>query len=859
MKFWTRRPAVAAPAALSAGRAGIVSSVRPALGRRRSRGGRIGRNAAKVSVFLAAVVLAGAAGIPASASVPVSASAPGWSVTPSPNPVIPTGQLYWVSCPAANFCMAVGTYTKASGAGVTLAEQWNGSTWRIQPIPSPPGAAWSVLVGVSCASPSACEAVGSTVSTSGVRTALAEGWNGSSWQLQPAPSLAGGSQLNGVSCTSPTACTAVGATPQGTPRKVLVERWNGSNWQIQSAPSPAGAFLSGVACTSSVACTAVGGSNAGTLAERWDGTAWSIQAIPNPPQGGGALFSVACTSPSACTAVGISNAGNLAERWNGSNWAIQPTPTPAGAQFTFLNTVACASASACIAAGAYNDSSGALLPLAERWDGSSWAIQPTPRLPGGAIGQLIGVACTSATACTAVGSSIPNGANLVNHPSPATLAERWNGSTWSIQATPGPPGAAPSILNAASCVSRSACIAVGNTSNSRGTSLPLAQRWNGSTWSIQPAPSPADGGNLIGVSCPSRSSCLAVGGHGNPFNEVPRGTLAEQWNGTRWSIQPTPNPPGGGWWLTAVSCTSSSACTAVGGRIEPPGKPQGTLAERWDGRRWRIQATPSLPGNAVKLLAGVACTSRSSCMAVGNEFDPATGENLGTLAERWDGRTWRIVPTFKPAPAGPNAALYGVSCTSAWACTAVGNQTLTKTLAERWNGRTWQVQATPNPAGAQNITLASVACPARTVCTAFGLNHIGSSPLTLAERWSGGRWRIQPTPGLVAVDSGSPVGVACPAVSACYAVGAYTNNGPTFANLTLAEQWNPTGTSTQAGTGRPVAPGALPAACLRARMPGSLPISGRISAAAWSRFRAGGFLGRVGSPSPASRTWCGGG
>ena len=250
MKFWTRRPAVAAPAALSAGRAGIVSSVRPALGRRRSRGGRIGRNAAKVSVFLAAVVLAGAAGIPASASVPVSASAPGWSVTPSPNPVIPTGQLYWVSCPAANFCMAVGTYTKVSGAGVTLAEQSNGSTWRIQPIPSPPGAAWSVLVGVSCASPSACEAVGSTVSTSGVRTALAEGWNGSSWQLQPAPSLAGGSQLNGVSCTSPTACTAVGATPQGTPRKVLVERWNGSNWQIQSAPSPAGAFLSGVACTS---------------------------------------------------------------------------------------------------------------------------------------------------------------------------------------------------------------------------------------------------------------------------------------------------------------------------------------------------------------------------------------------------------------------------------------------------------------------------------------------------------------------------------------------------------------------------------------------------------------------------------
>src|SRR6516165_10463829 len=216
MKFWTRRPAIAAPAARAAGRAGTVSSVWPVLDRRSPRDGRIRGIAAKVSVLLVAVVLAGAAAIPASASVP----AQGWSVTPSPNPLIPTGQLFWVSCPAANSCMAVGTYTKASGAGVPLAEQWNGSKWRIQPIPSPPGAAVSNLFGVSCVSPSAC--------------------------------------------------TAVGGTPQGTPRKTLVERWNGSSWQIQPAPSPAGAFLSGVACTSSAACIAVGGSNGKTLAERWD-------------------------------------------------------------------------------------------------------------------------------------------------------------------------------------------------------------------------------------------------------------------------------------------------------------------------------------------------------------------------------------------------------------------------------------------------------------------------------------------------------------------------------------------------------------------------------------------------------------
>ena len=138
---------------------------------------------------------------PALASVPAGASARGWAVTPSPNPVIPTGLLNSVSCPAPSSCVAVGGYTKASGAGVTLAEQWNGNQWRIQPVPSPPGAALSALLGVSCVSPSACEAVGLTVSRSGAQTALAEGWNGSRWQLQPAPTPAGGRQLIGVSCT----------------------------------------------------------------------------------------------------------------------------------------------------------------------------------------------------------------------------------------------------------------------------------------------------------------------------------------------------------------------------------------------------------------------------------------------------------------------------------------------------------------------------------------------------------------------------------------------------------------------------------------------------------------------------------
>ena len=173
-----------------------------------------------------------------------------------------------------------------------------------------------------------------------------------------------------------------------------------------------------------------------------------------------------------------------------------------------------------------------------------------------------------------------------------TVAERWDGRTWRIVPTFKPAPAGPNaFLNGVACTSATACTAVGNQTLAKT----LAERWNGHTWSIQPTPSPADGGNLIGVSCPSRASCLAVGGHGNPFTGPALGTLAERWDGARWRIQLTPNPPGGGWFLLSVSCTSPSACTAVGGRLVPTRTGLATLAERWNGHTWSIQPTPTRP------------------------------------------------------------------------------------------------------------------------------------------------------------------------------------------------------------------------------------------------------------------------
>jgi hypothetical protein len=77
------------------------------------------------------------------------------------------------------------------------------------------------------------------------------------------------------------------------------------------------------------------------------------------------------------------------------------------------------------------------------------------------------VSCVSTSTCTAVGSY--NGRSGFA----ATLAERWNGTTWSVQSTPNPTNAQFSSLNAVARTSLSTAIAVGSSD----AGAPLAERW----------------------------------------------------------------------------------------------------------------------------------------------------------------------------------------------------------------------------------------------------------------------------------------------------------------------------------------------------------------------------------------------
>jgi hypothetical protein len=247
-----------------------------------------------------------------------------------------------VSCASAsaNTCVAVGSAGTDTQVGCPpnsiayfcetaspLIERWNGRRWSIQPVPLPvvitpdvpvnsngPGAA---LAGVSCASASACMAVGTWwQQASGPGYAFAELWNGKRWRLlTPAHSVS--KAFAGVSCTSRDACTAVGWTAQQ-PRYVLVRRhttpliehWNGRSWHVQRAPDPSpahSAWLASVSCLGA-SCTAVGGAGPRPLIERGTREHWVPQHAPLPPhnhaRGGSSLESVSCGTANACIAIG---------------------------------------------------------------------------------------------------------------------------------------------------------------------------------------------------------------------------------------------------------------------------------------------------------------------------------------------------------------------------------------------------------------------------------------------------------------------------------------------------------------------------------------------------------------------------
>jgi hypothetical protein len=227
----------------------------------------------------------------------------------------------------------------------------------------------------------------------------------------------------------------------------------------------------------------------------------------------GHLAAVSCATTASCYAVGAadtpSTSNRLAARWNGTQWKAVVTPTPSGATNSDFTAVHCRTTTSCVAVGQYGTAAFHTKTLIERWNGSGWSINASPNPAGIAVTGLAGVQCTSATFCVAVGSYFMNSSDSSAE---RTLVEHWNGTAWKIVASPNHSAVSDSGLTGVSCTSATNCFAVGHYTTDVATRT-LVERWNGTKWSIVASPNPAnvEQTELTGVTSRSASSCFAVG------------------------------------------------------------------------------------------------------------------------------------------------------------------------------------------------------------------------------------------------------------------------------------------------------------------------------------------------------------
>jgi hypothetical protein len=235
---------------------------------------------------------------------------------------------------------------------------------------------------------------------------------------------------------------------------------------------------------------------------------------------------------------------------------------------------------------------------------------------------------------------------------------------------------------------------------------PLIEHWNGTAWSIVASPPLGiDGGGAWGtlgdVAAVSSGDVWAVGTQSSGDY---RG-LVEHWGGSNWTVASDASPAGS--YLTSVSATGPSDVWAVGGR-----DPNNNFIEHWNGASWGVVASRQ-PARGSSL-DSVAAISPTNAWAVGSTTASTGAEVTFTL--HWNGKAWSEVPSpnMSTASSASNQlrSVTVISPSNVWAVGMYENEQTSfhqhRTLVLRWNGTAWNIVTSPQPGHTSELTAAAV-------------------------------------------------------------------------------------------------------------------------------------------------------
>jgi len=333
---------------------------------------------------------------------------------------------------------------------------------------------------------------------------------------------------------------------------------------------------------------------------------------------------------------------------------------------------------------------------------------------------------------------------------------------WKVVTSPSP-GIGAVSLRGVDAVAPGNIWAVGSK-NAQGATL--AEHWNGTKWSVIPTPNKSGFTQLEDVTALSGDNVWAVGFYVPSGGSHPK-TLIEHWNGSKWKIVPSPNPLSGNNVLFGVDAVSGKNIWAVGGNNldASVGSKQFTL--QWNGTAWRERTGLSFSSG----LQDVAAISASNVVAVGHT---GTVGSATPLIQRYDGTAWS---SEAPGTTSQGAHLQSVSARSASAQWAVGHRSggaALQTLTLRNTGSGWQEV----PGANSSTTLINILHGVTTVSAdeAWAVGYHENSSFvrrTMVQHYSNGSWSIVASPN--PTSKGADLLDVVSTRGDLWAVGYYTN------------------------------------------------------------------------------------
>ena len=292
------------------------------------------------------------------------------------------------------------------------------------------------------------------------------------------------------------------------------------------------------------------------------------------------LFAISGDSVKDIWAVGTNVPGALALHFDGSTWTSVPMAMSATADMSGVSVLAPNDVWA--VGSAFNATTQHFTSVIQHFDGKKWSLVAHPRLAGG--DQLFAVKAIASNDVFAVGESNSN------RQKPLPLIEHFDGTQWTVIATPAlNPGQTQSLDQIAATSHTDVWVT--------GTDGPVFRaailHFDGQKFSNVAFPS-LSSVSLGGLAAIAPNDAWVVGAEAS--GSAGQTTLTAHWNGKRWTIVPSPNATAANA-LGAVSAISSTDVWAVGCGLCGSDAGLGTiLVEHWDGSRWTINPTP-LIGN----------------------------------------------------------------------------------------------------------------------------------------------------------------------------------------------------------------------------------------------------------------------